>query len=150
MTVSSVLVAVRGDQSDDEVVKLACSLTSPQKGRVHILYVIEVERGVPVDAEVAPATAKGEAVLKHMEMVAKGYKFNAEAELVQTRQAGSAVVQEAIDREVDAIILGSSYSEHYGSFSLGDTIPYVLKHARCRVIVWRDSRWEIAANGQTA
>ena len=149
MTVSSVLVAVRGDQCDDEVVKLACSLTAPQKGSVHILYVIEVARGVPVDAEVAPATAKGEEVLKHMELVAKGYKFKVEAELVQTRQAGSAVVQEAIDKGVDTIILGSSYREHYGSFSLGDTIPYVLKHAQCRVIVWRDSREGIAANGET-
>ena len=149
MTASSVLVAVRGDQCDDEVVKLACSLTNPQKGMVHILYVIEVERGVPVDAEVAPATAKGEEVLKHMELVAKGFKCKAEAELVQTRQAGSAVVQEAIDKDADTIILGSSYREQYGSFSLGDTIPYVLRHARCRVIVWRDSPSRIPANGQT-
>ena len=139
MGVSSVLVAVRGEPSDDDAIRLGCELISAAKGMLYILYVIEVERGFPVDAEIAPSTAKGEEVLKHMEEVAGGYKCNMEAELVQARQAGSAVVQEAMDKGVDAIILGIPYRERFGSFSLGATIPYVLKNASCQVMVWRDS-----------
>ena len=147
MGVSSVLVAVRGEQCDDEVVRLACELLNSHKDRLYVLYVIEVERGLPVDAEIAPATAKGEEVLRHMEEVAKRYKCTAEAEMHQARQAGPAVVQEAVDKKVDAIVLGSPYREVYGSFSLGDTIPYVLKNAPCRVIVWRDPVSDSSTNG---
>jgi nucleotide-binding universal stress UspA family protein len=137
MSVSSVLVAVRGDESDEDAVKLACEMLPP-KGRLHILYVIEVERGLPLDAEIGPATARAEEVLKHMERVAKPFKRKTEAELVQSRKAACAVVQEAVDKEVDTIIVGSSYEEKYGTFNLGETIPYVLKNAPCQVIIWRD------------
>ncbi|MCH8109993.1 MAG: universal stress protein [Chloroflexi bacterium] len=149
MGASSVLVAVQGERSDDEAVKLACELISSPKGKLHIVYVIEVERGFPVDAEIAPATAKGEEVLKHMEEVAKSYKCKPEAELVQARQAGAAVVREAVEKNVDTVVLGIPYSERYGSFSMGDTIPYVLKNAPCRVIIWRDSAVKPYTNGYT-
>ena len=79
--------------------------------------------------------------------MAKKYKCKAEAELVQSRQAGCAVVQEGVDKKVDAIVLGIPYQERYGSFSLGDTIPYVLKNAPCQVVVWRDSIREPEFNG---
>ena len=135
---SSILVAVVGEASDDDTVRLACELLNHQEGNLHIVYVIEVERSLPLDAEILPATAKGEEVLKHMEEVAKPYKCKTQAELLQSRRAGLAVVQEAVDGNVDAIVLGISYNEEYGSFSLGETAPYVLKNAPCRVILWRD------------
>ena len=147
ISASAVLVTVTGNQSDEEVVRLACGMVDPKKGRLHILYVIEVERGLPVDAEIGPATAKGEEVLKHVEEVAKAYKCPTDAELVQARQAGSAVVQEAVEKSVDTIVLGIPYRKSHGSFSMGDTVPYVLKNAPCRVIVWRDPASGLSANG---
>ena len=39
---------------------------------------------------------------------------------------------------VGKIVVGCPHEEKFGSFSLGDTIPYVLKNAPCSVIVWRD------------
>ena len=135
---SAVLVAVGGENSDEDAVNLACELLHPQKGQLYILYVIEVERGLPLDAEVATGTVKGEEVLKRFQLVADAHKFETTAELLQSRRAGLAVVQEAVDKRVDAIVLGVPYREIYGSPSLGDTAPYVLNNAPCRVILWRD------------
>ena len=142
--VSSVLVAVRGDKSDDQAVRLACQLLNPHRGVLYIVYVIEVERSLPLDAEIAPATARGEEVLKEMEALTEAYKFETAAELLQSRRTGLAVVQEALDKQVDAIVLGVPYKKVYGSFSLGDTVPYVLKNAPCRVILSRDSIPEVS------
>jgi nucleotide-binding universal stress UspA family protein len=139
MSASSVLVAVSGDKSDSEAVKLACEMLGSPRNKLHILYVIEIERGFPLDAEIAPAIAKGEEVLQEMEKVARGYKCRAEAELVQARQSGCAIVQEAVEKKVDSIVVGIPYQQRYGYFSLGDTIPYVLKNAPCQVVIWRDS-----------
>ena len=91
------------------MVRLACELLESSRSKVHILYVIEVERGLPVDAEVTPAVAKGEQVLKDMEAVARNYKCQMDAELLQARKAGPAVVQEAVDKGVDAIVVGTTY-----------------------------------------
>lgn len=135
---SSILVAVSGETSDEEAVRLACHLLNSGKGDLYVVYVIEVGRGLPVDAEVSPATARAEEVLKHMEEVALPFKCNIQAELLQSRRAGPAVVQEAVDKQVDAIVLGVGYHEVYGSFSLGETAPYLLRTAPCRVILWRD------------
>ena len=137
--VESVLVPVTGEPSDDELVRMACELVVPRRGMLHMLYVIEIERGFPVDVEIGPATAKGEQVLSHMEELARTFKCKAEAELVQARQAGSAVVREAVDRKVDTVILGVPNRQGHADFSIGQTVPYVLKNAPCRVIVWRDS-----------
>jgi len=136
--VSSVLVPVTGDTCDEEMVRLACELLESSRSTIHILYVIEVERGFPVDAEVAPAASKGEQVLKAMESVARNYKCQMEAELLQARKAGIAVVQEAMEKGVDAIVVGTPYRHQFGAYSLGESIPYILKNAPCRVIVSRD------------
>ncbi len=137
MKVSSVLVPVTGDPIDEEMVRLACELLESSRSRVHILYVIEVERSVPVDSEVAPEAAKGEQVLKEMEQVARNYKCQMVAELVQARTAGAAVVHQAVDKGVEAIVLGASYHERFGAYSLGESIPYILKNAPCQVLVSR-------------
>jgi nucleotide-binding universal stress UspA family protein len=143
MKVSSVLVPVTGDSTDRQMVRLACELLESSRCSVYILYVIEVGRGVPLDADVAPAASKGEEVLKDMEQVAGSYKCKLEAELVQARNTGAAVVQEAVDKGVDAIVLGTPYQERFGSYSLGESIPYILKHAPCRVIVSREPNNQI-------
>ena len=150
MAMSTVLAAVRGESCDAEVVRLACQLLGSNKAKLHLLYVIEVDRGLPVDAEIAAATAKAESVLQSMEGVAKAQKFKTDGELVQARDIGSAVVREAFDKNVDAVVLGIPYKERYGAFSLGKTVPYVLKNAPCRVILWRDPSVQETNSGAPA
>ena len=135
---SSVLVAVKGRECDDEVVRLGCGLLVSKRAKLYLLSVIEVDRGLPSDKEIPPATAMAEEVLRRAEETARPFKRPMEAYVRQTRRAGVALVREAVDKAVDAIVLGLPYKKRYGSFTMGDTIPYVLQYAPCRVIVWRD------------
>jgi hypothetical protein len=41
-------------------------------------------------------------------------------------------------RDVDVIVIGTSYPTDYGVFSLGNDIPHILEHAPCDVILWRE------------
>ena len=132
------LVAVKGEECDEEVVRLGCQLVDSTRGRLYVLSVIEVERGLPGDKNIPPATARAEEVLQRAEGIVKSYKRDTVAYMRQTRRAGVAIVGEAVDKMVDAIVLGVPYKERFGSFTLGDTVPYVLKHAPCRVILWRE------------
>jgi nucleotide-binding universal stress UspA family protein len=47
-------------------------------------------------------------------------------------------VDEAIERGVDLIVIGLSYKKKFGEFSLGSTVPYVLRNAPSWVIICRE------------
>lgn len=135
---SSVLVQVVGGPSDSVVVRLACELLESRRSTLHILFVIEVARDTPLDAVVAGDSHAGEQVLEDMERVASRYNCVVEAHLVQAREAGTAVVREAVDKNVEAIVIGTSVAEAYGRYSLEPHVPYILRHAPCRVILSRE------------
>lgn len=144
---SSVLVPVEGSSSDQAAVELACNLASVWKGTVYVLHVIEIERSLPLDAELPDAAMRAEEVLTAMEDVAKPHKCKVQAEMLQSRRAGPAIVQASADRQVDAIVVGADYATSYGSFSLGATVPYLLENAPCKVILWRNGVAQPGAAG---
>jgi len=41
-----------------------------------------------------------------------------------------------VERGVDLILMGVTYKKHFGQFSLGNVVPYVLKNAPCYVILY--------------
>ncbi len=138
IAIKSVLVAVSGNSADEDAVRYAARLTEPQRGSLYIVHVIEVERSLPVDSELPFHTTRGDDLLDRMERTAKPFKCEVRSELLQARLAGHAIVHEAAEREVDAVVIGMPYKTRYGRFVLGDTVPYVLEHSPCRVILWRD------------
>jgi nucleotide-binding universal stress UspA family protein len=146
MQASRVLVPVCGVAADEDALALACDMIRPVKGKVYVLYVIEVRRSLPLDADVEAENAKGEDVLQRMENLGQKFHVDLEAEILRARDAGPAVVQEAVDREVQAIVIGAPYGWHHGVFSLGHTAPYILRNAPCPVLLWRQ---EMSMNGKS-
>ena len=124
---SSVLVPVGLGGSDDDAVGLACELLGNKKGRLFIVYTIEVERAMPVDAEMPDDFSRGEDLLRRMEQVARPFGCQTQAEILQSRRAGLAAVQEAYDKQVDAIVLGMACQEPYGDYTLDDAARYILR-----------------------
>jgi nucleotide-binding universal stress UspA family protein len=145
MQASRVLVPVCGMEADEDALALACDMIRPAKGKVYVLYVIEVLRSLPLDADVEAENAKGEDVLQRMETLGKEFHVDLEAEILRARDAGPAVVQEAVDRGVQAIVIGEPYRWHHGVFSLGNTAPYILRNAPCPVLLWRQG---MSTNGK--
>ena len=138
MRSGKILVPVNGEKTDEETIKLACTLAKREKGKIHVVYVIKVIRSLPLEAEINPEIRRGEEVLDRAERIAGGEDCEIETELLQAREIGPAIVDEAAERAVDLIIVGISYKMRFGEFSLGDTLPYILKNAPCRVLVWRE------------
>jgi nucleotide-binding universal stress UspA family protein len=136
--ISQILVPVNGSPTDDEAIRLASITAKRYKARVLAIYVIEVKRTLPLDAEIQPEIEKGELVLDHAERVAEENDAEIQTELLQSREVGPAIVEEAIERNVDVIIMGLPYKRRFGEFSLGTTALYVLKNAPCRVWVLRE------------
>jgi len=139
----NILVPVSGTKVDEEAIKLACRLAKKDKARLMAVYVIPIDRTLPLDAELKAEVEKAERILDHMESVAAGENYALETDLLQARDAAPTIVDEAIQRQADLIVIGITYQRRFGQFSLGDIMPHVLKHAPCRVILYHQYTPEV-------
>jgi nucleotide-binding universal stress UspA family protein len=129
----SYIVPLDGSEAAFNALNVACDIARRSKARVDVLCVIEVPRSLPLDAELAHEAQRGEAILDRAEQIGASYKVQLQADLLQARQAAHAVVDEAIERGVDAIIVGLDYHRPHGHFALGRLPMYVLEHAPTEV-----------------
>lgn len=141
----SILVPVVDDPASLDAVTIAASLARQVKGRVSIVHVIEVARNLPVTADMDREGRRGEDLLRRALALAKaGNGITIDDQLLQAREAGPAIVEEAASREVEVIILGLGYKPLLGQFRVGHTADYVLKHAHCNVWIVRQPLAEAA------
>jgi nucleotide-binding universal stress UspA family protein len=136
MEFKSILVPVSGTEADEEAIKLACRLARADKAKVLVVYVIPIERTLPLDTEKTAEVQKAEDILDRMENVARGQNYVIETDLLQAREVGPSIINEAIERESDLILMGVPYKRPFGQFSLGTVVPHVLKNTPCRVILY--------------
>jgi nucleotide-binding universal stress UspA family protein len=133
----TVLVPTDGSPASMEAVALACSIAKRNKGKVYVVHVIEVKRSLPLDADLSGDATRGEDILSQVERVADELDFEVEGELLQAREAGHAVVDEAAERGADVIIIGVEFERPFGGYQLGRLPQYALKNAPCHVWLWR-------------
>jgi len=138
MEFHKILVPVTGTKVDDETLRLACRLAKKNKAKIWAVYVITVRRSLPLDAEMEPEIRKAEGILDHAVSVAAEEDYEVETDVLQAREAGPAIVDEAVEREADLILIGISHKRRLGQFSLGTVVPYVLTDAPCRVILYHE------------
>jgi nucleotide-binding universal stress UspA family protein len=150
--VKEILVPVDGSEASLDAVALACTLAKRNRGKVYAVYVIEVARSLPLDAPMGAEADRGEHILEEAERVAKENDYELEGELLQARDAGHAIVDEAIERGVEAIIMGVEPELTEGGYEwptegkprpvaaevpLGRVARYVVQHAPCEVWIIR-------------
>ncbi len=135
MEYRNILVPVAGMEADVEAMKLACRLARKDKGKIWAVYVITIKRALPLEAEIESEMHTAEEILDHIERVAEEADYEVDTDVLQAREAGPAIIDEAAERKVDLIIIGFKQKRRFGQFSLGNVAPYVLKNAPCPVLL---------------
>ena len=133
------ILALAGGGTDDRIVHLAAELARSSHGELIGVHVVEVSWSMPLDAEIAVRSEEAQQILDHAELIAEGLRAGLETVLLQAREVGAALVDEATERGADLLVVGLPYRKRFGGdFAIGHTIPYVLKHAPCEVWVVRE------------
>ncbi|MGD9115712.1 MAG: universal stress protein [Dehalococcoidia bacterium] len=135
MEFSKILVPISGSAIDDEIMKLACQLAK-SKAKIWVIYVLTVQRTLPLDAEIKREVNKAEEVLDRIATVAEDEGREVETDLLQAREAGPTIVDEAAERGADLILMGVIHKKRFGQFYMGKVVPYVLQNAPCPVILY--------------
>jgi nucleotide-binding universal stress UspA family protein len=137
MEFRKILVPVAGTETDIETINLACRLARKDKSTILAVYIIPIERSLPLDAEMSTEVKKAESILNNAEKIALAQGYEIETDILQARNVGPSIIDEALERKADLIVMGIFYKQHFGQYNLGDVTPYVLKNAPCRVILYQ-------------
>lgn len=132
----NILVALSGNPIDSDVVRMACFMARHRKGHVYVVHVLEVPRTLPLNEPLQDSSV--DAILDRAIEAAEEANYDVEAEVVQARDAGPGIVDEARDKRCSLILMGLVPRYRFGRFDMGRTVPYVLEHADCRVFVVRE------------
>jgi nucleotide-binding universal stress UspA family protein len=133
------VLSLSGGPVDLLVIDFGCKLARADRTRLTAIYVVEVDWRHGLDDELGTEREKASRTLDVAEGVAEREKVVLETQLLQARDVGAALVDEAVALEADAIVLGLPYRVRFGGdFAIGEVIPYVFKNAPCRVLVIRE------------
>jgi nucleotide-binding universal stress UspA family protein len=133
------LLALNGAPTDSRIVELVVELARSSKAEIIGVHVVEIDWTLPLDADVAGSSDVAQRVLDVAEGRCEDAKLKLDTVLLQARDVGAALVDEAVERGADLMVLGLPYRKRFGGdFVIGRTIPYVLKNAPCAIWVVRE------------
>ncbi len=138
MGIGRILIPVTGQKTDKDVMELASKIIDPDNGRIYALYVIEVSREFPVDADLPNETAIGEKILNQVEEFFQNLKIPVTAEFLQARDLGPAVLKEVEERGIELVLFGALYEVLHGVYSPGTDVEYLLENIPCPTWILRE------------
>jgi nucleotide-binding universal stress UspA family protein len=120
-----------------EALEIACRLAADDRARITALSVIEVPALLPLDAHFADEEQEARRLLEQAGSTADAYGVRLSPQLVRTRDAAAAIVEQATSDGSELIVLGAPRAE------LGvsprklapDPVLRILRAAPCRVMV---------------
>ena len=133
------VVALSGHPNGQRLVRLVAEMAKVNKAELIGVHVVEVDWSMPLDMDVAGRSDEIQQVLDLAEGTSESVGVPLDSVLLQARDVGAALVDEAVEREADLLVVGLAYKTKFGGdFAIGRTIPYVLKNAPCAVWVVRE------------
>jgi K+-sensing histidine kinase KdpD len=136
--VGDIAVVIGGETLDSNLVYLGCQMAKGARRKVHLVHVIEVPRSLPLKAVLTQEAERADKMLDSAMLIAHKLGCDAVAEVVQARDAGTAIVDEAKDHHCALILIGLVRGGGKADKDLGKTVPYVLANAPCRVWLVQD------------
>lgn len=135
-----VLVALAGTSADPDVIRLVASIAKPTKANVIGIHVIEVRWNLPLDAVLEEELDRGEKLLESARKVADQAGFSLETELLQAREAAAAIIDTAVERKCDLIVVAMPFRKRLGQVYVGRTVQNVYVRAPCAVLAYRQEQ----------
>lgn len=135
-TPQHILVPIVQTPGSLDAVSIASLMAKQRKGRIYVVHVIEVTRSLPLNAELDAEARRGEQLIRRAEELGVEAGYPVTGTLLQAREAGPAIIDEALDHDIDAIIIGVGTED--GPVP-GRTVEYIMKHATCAVWVVRQA-----------
>lgn len=145
------VLGLNGGPTDPLVVRLGCRLVHEQHADLIAVHVVEVDWSHDLSQDISSNNDAAAAVLDRAEAIAEKAGVRLQTALLQARDVGAALVDEASELGADLIVLGLPFRKKFGGdFAIGRTVPYVLQNAPFGVVVIREAIARQEARGREA
>jgi APA family basic amino acid/polyamine antiporter len=134
----SILVPIAPGYASDEAMDFACRLAAERRASIVAFTAIEVPLELPLDAELPEEIREANQQLDEARAIGDSYGVNVIGRIARTRNIGRAIVDEAIRRNSEIIVMAGPRRvrlQRGRRQIFGDAVDFVLRHAPCRVMV---------------
>ena len=104
--VGDIAVVIGGETLDSNLVYLGCQMAKGARRKVHLVHVIEVPRSLPLKAVLTQEAERADKMLDAAMLIAHKLGCDAVSGVVQARDAGTALVDEAKDQHYALMLFG--------------------------------------------
>jgi APA family basic amino acid/polyamine antiporter len=131
-----ILVPMKLGDIGEEMVATAIALAKERGAEIEAITVVRVPRQFPLEGPLPPdVAARVEASLEEARLLGEDHGVDVRPVVVRARSIGHAIVEEAVSRRADVIVLGSSPRWRRQSRFFSPTVDFVLRRAPCEVLV---------------
>jgi APA family basic amino acid/polyamine antiporter len=130
----NILVPVKPGRASEEAIDVACRLAADRGAAIGAISVVVVPLELSLDERLEEEERRAHDALEAASAIAELYGVTVTERLLRARRAGRAIVDEAVRRNSEIIVMGAPRSTR-GRGVFSDTVDFVLKHAPCRVMV---------------
>jgi nucleotide-binding universal stress UspA family protein len=119
----------------EEMLATAVKLAGQHGASVEALHVIRVPLDLPIDAELTTAEERASASLAEAKVLGAEQNVDVAGTTLRARAIGRAIVDHALERDCDQIVVGSSPRWRRQSSFFSPTVEYLLRRAPCEVLI---------------
>ncbi len=147
-----ILVPVGDDPESERAVDYAARLAAERGARLVVVTVVEVPLELPLEAALPEEVELANALLDEARAIGESYGVRVIERLIRARSFGRAVIDEAVTRRSDIIVVGAERNtRRRRPMVFSPTVEQILKHAPCRVLVAAGLPFDgIRSNGHAA
>jgi nucleotide-binding universal stress UspA family protein len=128
----SILVPLADNPETDKALDVACRLAAEHGSTITAVAVVEVPPVLPLASHMLEEEAGAKLLVRRAEAVGESYGIRVVGRIVRGREAGPVIVEEAIAREVELVVLGARRGSRR---PFGRTVETVLRRSPSRVLV---------------
>ena len=131
----TIVVPVVRTAETEEALVAAARLAAERGATIVLVTAVEIPLSLPLSADLPDEEARADELLDEARAIVEGYGVKAITRLVWARRAGPAIVEEAMRRNAELIVVGASRRFGRRGPVFGKTVDYILKTSPVRVLV---------------
>ena len=131
----TIVVPVKRSPETEDSLIAAARLAAERNATIVVVHVLEVPLARPLDADLGAIEDRANELLDDAQALVESYGVRAVTRLVRSRSAAQAIVEEAIARNAELIVLGTRRVRPSARELLGRAEQQVLKESPVRVLV---------------
>lgn len=130
MLYKNILIPTDGTSTSESVIDFICKIHSAIDVEIHVVYVIEVPRNLPLATMIPEKAEFARAAIKAAEDIAERYEARMNTSIIYARTIEDSIINTAVDLKCDVIAIAQD-NKKLRIFS--NTASNIYQRAKCSV-----------------